>query len=246
MKPLFYHHQLAHFWTLYKQNHPACALLCPAGFTQRNVWHSFVLLQVTRVHFVSLPHRVPLHEDHHLFTYSAVDGHWDCSQLGISYAMNMFTQVSCNRFIFKSSCGCCFVFFFKFIFEREREHKQGRSRERGRHRIRGLLQALSCQYGAQCGARTHEPRDHDLSQSQMLHGLNHPGGPSFHVVLRTASRKYQQSFVKTQGDRKKTQVAILPARVAVCVWDIHIPKNIYYRAESHFQLGICIFICYTW
>ena len=101
---------LAHFWTLYKQNHPACALLCPAGFTQRNVWHSFVLLQVTRVHFVSLPHKVPLHEDHHLFTYSAVDGHWHCSQLGISYAMNMFTQVSCNRFTFKFSCGCCFFF----------------------------------------------------------------------------------------------------------------------------------------
>ena len=69
--------------------------------------------------------------------------------------------------------------FFKclFIFEREREsaHKWGRGRKRGRHRIRSRIQALSCQDRARGGARTHEPRDHDLSQSQMLNKLSHLG-----------------------------------------------------------------------
>ena len=66
-----------------------------------------------------------------------------------------------------------FNVFFKFIFEREREHEQGRSRER-ETRIWSRLQALSCQYRAQCGARTHEPW-HDLSWSWTLNWLSHLG-----------------------------------------------------------------------
>ena len=50
--------------------------------------------------------------------------------------------------------------------------------ERGRHRIRNRLQALSCQHRARCGARTHGPRDHDLSRSQMPNRLSHPGAPT--------------------------------------------------------------------
>ena len=75
-----------------------------------------------------------------------------------------------------------------FIFERERErereraHEQGRGRERGRHRIWSRLQALSCQHRAQHGTRTQEPQDHDLSRSQMLHWLSHPGAPR-HILL---------------------------------------------------------------
>ena len=38
-------------------------------------------------------------------------------------------------------------------------------------------QAMTCQHRAQYGARTHEPRDHDLSQSQMFNPLSHPGTP---------------------------------------------------------------------
>ena len=74
-----------------------------------------------------------------------------------------------------------FLFFLMFLFifesERETEHEQGRSRERGRHRIRSRLQAPSCQHRARCGARTHEPWDHDLSRSQTLNRLSHPGAP---------------------------------------------------------------------
>ena len=64
---------------------------------------------------------------------------------------------------------------FVCLFLREREHKPGRVRGRGRHRIRSRLQSLSCQHRAQRGAWTHEPRDHDMSQSQTLNQLSHPG-----------------------------------------------------------------------
>ena len=35
----------------------------------------------------------------------------------------------------------------------------------------------ACQHGAQRGAQTHKPQDHDLSQSQTLNRLSHPGAP---------------------------------------------------------------------
>ena len=68
--------------------------------------------------------------------------------------------------------------------ERETEHEQGRGRERGRHRIPSRLQALSCQHRARRGARTHGPRDHDLSRSQTLNRLSHPGAPSLAQLLK--------------------------------------------------------------
>ena len=72
--------------------------------------------------------------------------------------------------------------FFKclfFLFERDTEYKQGRGRERRRHRIQSRLQAPSCQHRARHGAGTHDLWDHDLSWSQMLNWLNHPGGPAY-------------------------------------------------------------------
>ena len=69
-----------------------------------------------------------------------------------------------------------------FIFDREREHERGRGRERRRHRIWSRLQALSCQHSWH-GAWTHEPWDHDLSQSQPFNLLSHPGTPVFKNVL---------------------------------------------------------------
>ena len=65
----------------------------------------------------------------------------------------------------------------------ETEHEQGRGRERRRHRIRSRLQALSCQHRAWHRARTHRPQDHDLSWSQTLKRLSHPGTPSFLMFL---------------------------------------------------------------
>ena len=49
--------------------------------------------------------------------------------------------------------------------------------EGGRHRIKSRLQALNCQHRAWCKAQTHEPWDHDLSRSQTLNQLSHPGAP---------------------------------------------------------------------
>ena len=55
--------------------------------------------------------------------------------------------------------------------------------ERGGHRIQSRLQALGCQHRAGRGARTHQQRDHDLSRSQTLNRLNHPGTPEINSFL---------------------------------------------------------------
>ena len=83
-----------------------------------------------------------------------------------------------------------FIYFWER--DRETEHEWGRGRERGRHRIRSRLEALSCQHRAWHGARTHELWDHDLSRSQTLKQLSHPGAPvfnyfRFHIQVRSCS-----------------------------------------------------------
>ena len=60
-------------------------------------------------------------------------------------------------------------------------------RERGRHRIGSRLQALSCQHRAPRGAPTHELGDHDLSGSQRLNRLSHPGAPRLVPSTKKAS-----------------------------------------------------------
>ena len=61
---------------------------------------------------------------------------------------------------------------------RTRVHRWGRGREWGKHRIRSRRQALSCQHRARRRAQTHDPWDHDLSQSWLLTQLSHPGAPT--------------------------------------------------------------------
>ena len=72
---------------------------------------------------------------------------------------------------------------YLFLRETETECEWVRDRERGRHRIWSRIQALSSQPRAQCGARTHELWDHDLSQSQMLNRLSHPDAPFFLMFI---------------------------------------------------------------
>ena len=95
---------------------------------------------------------------------------------------------------------------FIYLSERERESpskgcRQGRGRERGRHRIQSRLQALSCQHRAPHGARTHEPRDHDLSWSRALNWLSHPGTPTLcsliagAVILGALSGRLRSPYV---------------------------------------------------
>ena len=90
-----------------------------------------------------------------------------------------------------------FIFFnvYFFFFERETEREWGRGRERGRHRIWSRLQALSRQHRAWRGAWTHEPWDHDLSQSQ-LSRLSHPGALSWPGLLELELRRVV-SFAST-------------------------------------------------
>ena len=76
--------------------------------------------------------------------------------------------------------------------ETETECKWARG-ERGRHRSRSRLQAPTCQHRARCGARTHEPWDHDLSRSRTLNWMSHPGAPS---EFLTTCICYLISFLK--------------------------------------------------
>ena len=74
--------------------------------------------------------------------------------------------------------GIFLLLLFKCLFLRETEHERERDTERGRHRIRSRLQAQSCIRRARRGARTHGPRDHDLSRSRTPNRRSHPGAPS--------------------------------------------------------------------
>ena len=98
-----------------------------------------------------------------------------------------------------------FIYFWERERERERERvhalEQGRGRERGRCRIRSRLQAPSCQHRARRGARTHQPWDHDLSWSQMLNGLSHPGAPDSWFLTKFP----KLSEPGSQGVRLKSQ-----------------------------------------
>ena len=81
------------------------------------------------------------------------------------------------------------VFFvFKFLcayFEREveRERAGERQRERG---TEDLIWALYRQHRARRGARTHRPRDHDLSRRCVLNRLSHPGAPGTYKIKSNA------------------------------------------------------------
>ena len=66
---------------------------------------------------------------------------------------------------------------YLFLREKETEREQGRGTEKGRHRIRSRRQAQSCQHRARREARTHKPRDHDLSRCWMPNWLSHPSAP---------------------------------------------------------------------
>ena len=63
------------------------------------------------------------------------------------------------------------------IFERERMSRGGAERDGDTESEAGS--SLSCQHRAWHGAQTPEPQDHDLSQSQTLNRLSHPGALAF-------------------------------------------------------------------
>ena len=78
-------------------------------------------------------------------------------------------------------CVSFLFYFLMFIYFWETERVcvwagEGQS-ETGRQRIRVSLQDLSCQHSPQHRAQTHKLWDHDLSWSQTLNRVSHPGAP---------------------------------------------------------------------
>ena len=79
-----------------------------------------------------------------------------------------------------------FSFFNVYLFlreiETETEHEQGRGREKERE-TQTPKQAAGSELSAQSpmGARTHKQWDRDLSRSQTLNWLSHPGAPRTHL-----------------------------------------------------------------
>ena len=102
-----------------------------------------------------------------------------------------------------------------YLFLRERACEWGRGRERGRRRIQSRLQALSCQHRARHGARTHNLRDHDLSQGRMLNLLSHPGAPKVETLnapfltLRSLKDKFLL-FVNVNRSHKPSWTYTIP------------------------------------
>ena len=72
-----------------------------------------------------------------------------------------------------------FFLMFIFIFDRERDRAWAREGQREGE----TQEAPSCQHRAGRGAWTHEPWDHDLSQSWTLNQLSYPGAPSFSFLI---------------------------------------------------------------
>ena len=128
----------------------------------------------------------------------------------------------CQSIVFKIYVFHDFLKPFQclFIFEKERERKQGRGRERRRHSIWSRLQAPSCQQGAQHGAQNHELWDHDLSQSQMLNQLGHPGAPIYFIYN------------------------LYPTYVCVYIYIISIMYiyNMYINICTHIYIYMCIYM----
>ena len=81
-----------------------------------------------------------------------------------------------------------FIYFWEW--GRERQSTSGGGEERRRHRVQRRLQALSCHHKAWCRAPTHRPRDYDLSRSQTLNRLSHPGVPHYFQYILNTSKPY--------------------------------------------------------
>ena len=100
---------------------------------------------------------------------------------------------------------------FIYIWERQKQRQSTsrRGAEREGDRIWSRLQALSCQHRAWCRAWTHKQWAHDLSRSQMLNWLSHPGAPR----LANLTRAYPDSSVSSCGNHSK----------GTCPWFLLLP-----------------------
>ena len=80
---------------------------------------------------------------------------------------------------------------FIYFWNRERDRAWTGEGQREREtQNRSRLQALRCQHRAQHGARTHGTWNHDLSRSQTLNRLSHPGAPNGNYILSCLDENY--------------------------------------------------------
>ena len=132
-------------------------------------------------HAISVPKIISFHVSPWKFAY-----HLGNSMIGVSlFSLMVMLNVRClkhwasSKFTEKGkkviSVWCVLFYFILFYFfnvyfsDRGRQSMSGEGqRERHTHRIWNRLHALSCQHRSQCGSRTHEPWDHDLSWSRCL------------------------------------------------------------------------------
>ena len=98
--------------------------------------------------------------------------------LQINNTSHIYVQGKENQNVPKSDINNRLFIFLMFIYFWERKSVQvsrggaERDGERGSDVGSGLTAEKT-----QCGARTHEPQDHDLSRSKTLNQLSHPGAP---------------------------------------------------------------------
>ena len=85
------------------------------------------------------------------------------------------------------------------FLETETECEWGRGREKESHRIWSRLQVPSCQHRAPCGARTHEPWDHDMSRSRMLNRWSHPGALVIYFERECKGRRAERGRERIPG-----------------------------------------------
>ena len=110
------------------------------------------------------------------------------------YAFKEFLYLICSHSIFILSFPVSgywwYIAFLTFLFLTESqsasEHEWWRGRERGRQNLKQApgseLSAETPMWGSNSQIR---PQDHDLSQSQTLNWLSHPGAPRLEAIVTT-------------------------------------------------------------
>ena len=100
-------------------------------------------------------------------------------------------------FLFKKNFFNAFIYFWR----RERDRAwAGEGQREGETQNLKQAQALSCQHRARHGARTHRPRDRDLSRSRILNRLSHPGTPEWLLFFNlTSAGEIRKIFLGVPG-----------------------------------------------
>ena len=93
------------------------------------------------------------------------------------------------------------IFFNVYLFLIDRSWAGEGQKERETQNT-NRLPALNCQHRARCRAWTHEPWDYDLSRSQILNRLSHPGIPT-NLILATDFVKQIRKLYKYQVTLRK-------------------------------------------